>query len=249
MKILTLNTWQKRGPWKERWEVILQGLSDFRPDCVGFQELFDLDWAEEIRRRSGYPYLVSGEEKAGSVFLSKFPVSGSDCLVMKTQSPTEDYRRYALYAELDVRGQKVAFFNTHLSWKPGESAVRQRQTAELLDFMDAKAGGCETAVMGDFNAAPGTPEIEMMSVKGRFIDAYRSANPGSAGITWDNAHPYVQMASEVLPDRRIDYFFYRNAGKILGPPRSVKRVYQAPDSSGIYATDHYGVLAEFQTTA
>ena len=249
MKILTLNTWQKRGPWKERWEVILRGLSDFQPDCIGFQELFDLDWAEEIRRRSDYPHLVCGEEKTGSVFLSKFPVSASDYLVMKTQSPTEDYLRYALYAELDADGKKLALFNTHLSWRPGESVVRQRQVDELLDFIDAKAGEGETVVMGDFNAAPGTPEIESMMVRGQFIDAYRTANPDSDGMTWDNAHPYVQMASETLPDRRIDYLFYRNGRRILGDLCSVKRVYRRPDSAGIYATDHYGVLAEFRTTA
>ena len=34
MKILTLNTWQERGPWRERWELILKGLERYDADLV-----------------------------------------------------------------------------------------------------------------------------------------------------------------------------------------------------------------------
>ena len=41
MKILTLNTWQERGPWRERWEVTFKGFEIFRPDLAAFQEVFE----------------------------------------------------------------------------------------------------------------------------------------------------------------------------------------------------------------
>ncbi|MFA6600668.1 MAG: endonuclease/exonuclease/phosphatase family protein [Candidatus Omnitrophota bacterium] len=247
MKILTLNTWQKRGPWQERWQVLLEGLAHLRPDIVGFQELFDSGWAETVRRAAGYPHLVFSNEKAGLVFLSRYPVLRSSCLVMKTQAPSEEYLRYSLFAEVDAGGKPLALFNTHLSWRPEEGPIREAQAAELLADADLKADGRETLAMGDFNAAPGTPEINRMTHGGGFADIYGCAHPGDPGITWDNAHPYVQMASTVLPDRRIDFLFARNRRALLGNLVSARRVYLEPDSRGIFATDHYGVLAEFRT--
>ena len=49
MKILTLNTWQERGPWQLRWKVISQGIAEYQPDLIGFQEVFNPDWAQEVK--------------------------------------------------------------------------------------------------------------------------------------------------------------------------------------------------------
>lgn len=246
MKILTLNTWQKRGPWEDRWGVIFDGLLEYEPDIAAFQEVFDPDWAENVRKKSGYASLVFHPEHSGLMFLSRYPVVRSRCLTLKTQAPTEDYLRYVLFAEVDAGERKFALFNTHLSWRPGEGEIRRSQVRELLAFVDQEAGALETAVMGDFNAPPRTPEIRIMTEEARFTDAFASVHPEEPGITWDNAHPYVQMASEVLPDRRIDYLFLRNGKKVWDRLQSVDLVFTRPDPRGIYATDHYGILAEFE---
>src|SRR3989338_7816751 len=114
MKILTLNTWQERGPWKKRWEIILKGLQDFAPDIVAFQEVFSRDWAEEVKHRAGFDSLVFPEQPGGLVLLSRFPVVERECRTLATQSPTEDYKRYVLYAKLETDSQSFAVFNTHL---------------------------------------------------------------------------------------------------------------------------------------
>ncbi|MDD5226726.1 MAG: hypothetical protein PHV97_06070, partial [Candidatus Omnitrophica bacterium] len=108
MKILTLNTWQERGPWRERWELILRGLKVYGADVVGFQEVFNMDWAREAQRRSGYPYLAVSGEHSGLVFLSKFKPVEHECLVMKTKSPTEDDLRYVFYVKVDTREGEIA---------------------------------------------------------------------------------------------------------------------------------------------
>ncbi|MDD5226210.1 MAG: endonuclease/exonuclease/phosphatase family protein, partial [Candidatus Omnitrophica bacterium] len=107
MKLLTLNTWQERGPWRERWELIFRGLKEYQPDVVGFQEVFNMDWAQEIRERSGYPYLAVSGEHSGLIFISKFKPLEQECLVMKTKSPTEDYLRYAFYIRVDMAGEET----------------------------------------------------------------------------------------------------------------------------------------------
>ena len=71
MKILTLNTWQERGPWQERWELILEGVSKWSPDIIGFQEVFNRDWAEEVRKRLNFPYLIFPKQPSGLMFLTR----------------------------------------------------------------------------------------------------------------------------------------------------------------------------------
>ena len=140
MKILTLNTWQERGPWRDRWKLIFHGLKEYQADIVGFQEVFNRDWAREIHKRSGYPYLAVSGEHSGLIFLSKFRPVEQECLVMKTKSPTEDYLRYVFYIRVDTGEEKIALFNTHLSWKANENEIRLKQTLELEAFVQKKAG-------------------------------------------------------------------------------------------------------------
>ncbi|MCM8775667.1 MAG: endonuclease/exonuclease/phosphatase family protein [Candidatus Omnitrophica bacterium] len=247
MKILSLNTWQECGPWRERWELIFQGLEECGPDIVAFQEIFNPDWVREIQKRSGIPYLVFPPEHSGLMVLSRFPVNRWMCLTMKTQSPTENYFRYALFADLDILGTRLAIFNTHLSWKLNESLIRVDQVEELLGFIDAHASGVETAVMGDFNATADTPEIRKMTREGNFIDTYAFSNPQDPGITWNNRNPYTAGPNPPMPDRRIDYIFIRNRFRLLAGLESVRLVLNRPGKSGIWPSDHAALLATFHT--
>ncbi len=245
MKILTLNAWQERGPWQERWEVIFQGLEDYDPDIVCFQEVFNPDWAEEIKKRAGFPSMVFSPEPSGLMILSHFPVLENKCLTMKTQSPTEAYQRYALFAEIKAGDAPLAVFNTHLSWRLDEGRVREKQAGEFLDFIDDNTGRHEILAAGDFNAPPGTPELEKMRTQGNFQDAYSLLHEDE-GCTWNNENPYARQSSVRMPDRRIDYVLFRNSSNLLSHLSSTERVFTEPDKSGVYASDHYGLLAAFE---
>ena len=245
MKILTLNTWQECGPWRERWEIIFAGLEKMKPDIIGFQEVFNPSWAEEIQKRTGYPALVFPEEPAGLLILSRFPVLQRECLTMKTRSPTETYFRYVLFAKLKTEKGPLAVFNTHWSWQLTDSSIRQKQAEEFLEFARQKAGDAANLAMGDFNSMAGTPEIRKLKEAG-WGDAFAALHPQTPGFTWDNANPYAFGSNHAMPDRRIDYIHTLNASQILGRLESVKVVFAEPDSQGRFASDHYGVLATFQ---
>ncbi|MDA9101301.1 endonuclease/exonuclease/phosphatase family protein [Omnitrophica bacterium] len=245
MKILTLNTWQERGPWEKRWELIFEGLQALQPELVGFQETFNGAWMKEVQDRSGYPYLVFEKNECGLSILSRYPVEERGCQELETASPTEEYKRYLLWAALRVEGELLWFFNTHLSWKLDEGNIREKQVGEILDIMDTQSSFAEAAVVGDFNAEPSSPEVRKMIFQGKFHDTYAVLHPKSAAVTWDNENDYVQQASVVLPDRRIDYVFVRNQGAVLGRLQSVEIVLAKPGKDGIRASDHYGVLARF----
>lgn len=245
MKILTLNTWQERGPWRERWELILKGLKEYDADIVGLQEVFNMDWALEIHKRSGYPYLAVSGEHSGLIFLSKFKPVEQECLVMTTKSPTEDYLRYVFYVQVDMGGEKIALFNTHLSWKADEDEIRLGQTRELEAFVREKSGDLPVALMGDLNAGPDTPSVAYLWKKLKWCDTFYAKNPGDRGWTWDYRNPYAEAEREKMAERRIDYIFVREQVGSFEKIRSSRIVFNEPSKDGVYPSDHFGVMTEF----
>jgi len=244
MKVLTLNTWQEKGPWQERWELILEGLKQYDADVVGFQEVFNMEWAEEVRRRSGYPYLAVSGQHSGLVFLSKFKPLEQECLVMDSRSPNEDYNRYAFYVLVETPWGKLALFNTHFSWQAKDEAVRLSQAAELAAFVKQKSGKNHAIVLGDFNTAPDTVPILLLRDSENWIDTFEAANPGAPGLTWDYRNPYAEKERDKMAERRIDYIFSTWSEKSGGKIKSAKIVFDKP-RDGVWPSDHLGVLSEF----
>ena len=246
MKIMTLNTWQEYGPWRERWELIFRGLKAYDADIVGFQEVFNMDWAREIRERSGYPYLAVSGEHSGLVFLSKFKPVEQECLVMKTKSPTEDYQRYAFFLRVDAQGEDLALFNTHLSWRSDENEIRMKQTLELEAFVNQKSIDLPTAVMGDFNGSANTPPVVYLREIRKWIDTYWTKNPGDLGLTWDYRNPYAEKERDKMAERRIDFIFIRERTGSFEKILSSRLVFNEPSAAGVFPSDHFGVMTEFK---
>jgi len=245
MKILTLNTWQERGPWHDRWERIFCGLAKHQADIVGFQEVFNMDWAEEIHKRSGYPYLAISGKHSGLIFLSKFKPVEQECLVMKTKSPTEDYLRYIFYIRVDTGKEKIAVFNTHLSWKADENEIRLKQTLELEAFVQKKAGNLPMVLLGDLNAGPDASSVTYLRETLGWCDTFEAKNPGDPGLTWNYRNPYAEAEREKMAERRIDYIFIREQ---MGPFKKIQSsniVFDKPSDNGVYPSDHFGVMTEF----
>jgi endonuclease/exonuclease/phosphatase family metal-dependent hydrolase len=129
---MTLNTWQKCGPWKERWRAILEALEFLQPDVVAFQELFDAEWRDGIARRAAYPFVAPVEPSAsGLVLLSRVPIGGTGLEEFAARSPRENYSRYLVWAELFHAGRRIHVFNTHLSWMAEDEATRLAQLREV----------------------------------------------------------------------------------------------------------------------
>lgn len=249
MKILTLNTWQEMGPWQKRWEVIFSAIENLKPDVIGFQEVFNPDWAQTIVKRTGYSHFVFAKEHSGLMILSRYPVETWACLTMKTQSPTENYFRYALFAQLKTPQGNLSIFNTHLSWQLDETEVRIKQVGELLAFVKEKTQIQDKDVlfMGDFNSPSGTREIRKVTEEAGFIDVFAKVHPGKSGLTWDNANPYTMSASHPISDRRIDYVFVSSNSWMAKGSVKAQVVLNQPSPEGIYGSDHYGVLVEFES--
>ena len=220
-------------------------MEGFRPDIAAFQELFNRPWAQEVQKRSGLGTLVFSEEACGLAILTNFPVR-SWGVIKLSKSPMEEYLRYLLWAELKVKGEQLVIFNTHLSWMLEDGASRQKQVEEVLQAMEQKASRAESMLVGDLNAPPESLEIQWLIKEGKFRDVFLEKHPHEVGISWDNKNPYAGGAFHKLPDRRIDYILARGEGPILKTLVSSNLVFTKPSAAGIWASDHYGVLAEFK---
>ena len=76
-----------------------------------------------------------------------------------------------------------------------------------------------------------------------FADAFGLCGQGP-GATFSRSNTYA--AREVEPDRRLDYIFIEGLDrKLRGEPLSARRCFTEP-VDGVFASDHFGVLAEIQ---
>ncbi len=246
MKILTLNTWQERGPWRERWEIIFKGLKTHQPDVVILQEIFNPDWIKEIARRNGYASAVYYEPESGLAIFSHYPLVTSGSKTLGAQSSHEDYRRFVLFGQFKMAEGNFCVFNTHLSWMLEDGAIRERQVCEISEFMDEKSGTLESVIGGDFNSVAWSPEIRWLTQEKKFADVYRQVYPNDAGLTWTYDNFYTREGHHALPDRRIDYLFARHGGPLMSQPVRAEIIFGEPDAHGVFASDHYGVFAEFK---
>ena len=244
MRVLTLNTWQERGPWRERWEIIFAWINKNAPALVFFQEVFNPAWIPEICKRTALPTSIYLEPSSGLAIFSKWPLLESGSLRYEGQSSREDYGRFALHAKLELPAGELNAFNTHLSWKLEDGTVREAQTRELCGWMAKKAEGAAQVAAGDFNSTSWTREIEMMTKESGLTDVFACENPGLPGLTWTYDNPYTRDGKHPLPDRRIDYLFVKNTDTVLGALQHVEVVMAEPEN-GCYASDHFGVAAQF----
>jgi endonuclease/exonuclease/phosphatase family metal-dependent hydrolase len=109
-------------------------------------------------------------------------------------------------------------------------------------------------LMGDFNARPESDEIRWLrgltTLGGRrtfYQDTWDRLHPGQAGWTWARANPNTARLAFLEPDRRLDYIFVtpmRGDGR--GTVHACHMVFDQPEADGVFASDHFGLLAEIQ---
>jgi len=247
MRILTLNTWHNNGPSLQRRAVLIQGIVQYAPDILFLQELFDTDWSRQLQARLAYPSLIATDSAhSGLVILSKLPPKGNEIYRMTIKSPFETYWRYALWAELTDGVHRLNVVNTHLSWELKDHSTREAQVRELSSFVANRFHRSESdiaIVAGDFNSTPDSRAMSWFIGASGLIDTYGTLHSGATGFTWSSRNLFAQNHRPVLPDRRIDYILTD-----AGFAKDLKRcevVFDTPGALGIFASDHFGVLAEF----
>lgn len=252
--VLTLNLWHDKGDWPKRRALIVEEIQRLKPDLIALQEVLQRpglrNQAEDLAEATGYHVrFVSvdppqAERRYGNAILSKDPTMTRD---MRKLEPLNDYRT-AAYARFvfDSLHNGVAFYATHLHNERDGGAIRQRQIASLLDFIDGTSPPHDTLdgtrppseviVAGDFNSDADSPELKALAA--RYRDAYAQAHPDLA----KDAARSTTLNPAYLPAQRIDHVFYDPAGFDLLEARIVLN--QPRD--GIWASDHFGLYVRLR---
>lgn len=264
LRVLSLNIWNREGPWPARRALIRDWIARLAPDVIGMQEVLrgqSVDQAAEIFAGTGYhlayakaqDFWLDGSVEFGNLIASRLPIEETATLVLPSRDGKPD--RVALGATLAAPFGPISFTTTHLTFVPFDTHVREQQVLALSEFVLRRRprGGFPPVFCGDFNTTPDASPIRylrgLQSLGGRgahFIDAWEQAGDGTEGHTMVVGNPHV---SPLLPRSvRLDYVFVgapTNTGGRVGAC-----VVTCNEPAGdVMPSDHYGVLADLQAPA
>ncbi len=270
VRVLTLNCWNVTEPLAARMAIAREEIRALAPDVIGLQEIVvrpdGFDQARLLLDGLGYEYVFGasfrwsgagdvpaseqlGGDGFGNVVASRWPIRRSETRALPGDETGE--RRSVLAALVDTPAGTLPFFTTHLSWKLDHGWVRERQVISVAEMVAELVAGAALPpiVVGDLNADPDATEIRFLcglaSLAGRsvyFQDAWRVAGDGGPGFTWDNRNPYAAAGFE--PDRRIDYVLVGSPDRLGRGRIEAARLAFTEPSGDVFASDHFGLLAE-----
>lgn len=269
LRVLSINIWNRQGPWAHRRELLTKALAELSPDVIGIQEVIRTPGdppkdcqAEELAagwRDAGGPeasvafgpaFTYRSGDQFGNAIVSRYPI-------METRSfmlPPPD-QRCLLFARIRTPSGPLPFFVTHLSWKFDEGVQREDQVLAIARQVvaEVREGDLPAVLVGDLNAAPDATEIRFLRglhslerTSVHFTDCFERVGEGP-GFTFDPPNnPHAGLTYEA--PRRIDYVLVRgpdDAGR--GMPQAARVVMSevvSVDGAAVAPSDHYGVLAE-----
>jgi len=244
MSMVTFNLHHDRENWSQRREVILRELEALQPDAIALQEVIQKphvrNQAAWLARKLGYDYqFVSTDppgrfKRYGNALLTRRPVLARGEHLL---APRTDYRTVA-HLRIDVDGQAVNLYATHLNERSDESGsrIRGEQVADLLKFIAGTAGDAPVVIAGDFNALVDASDLS--ALRQRYGDSYGSVHVNNelAQVSTLNRHYYDAPS-------RIDHIFFQQ-DKLLA--REAKLLFDQPYAEGRWASDHYAVWTRLQ---
>jgi endonuclease/exonuclease/phosphatase family metal-dependent hydrolase len=250
IKVLTLNTWNCEGPYKDREPLIKSWIEKLEPDLIGLQEV-EVEQTADLLGAFGYQYEWAGHGESGIAVAAKWELV--NCIQYDLPGvEKESVGGNLLGCHVRAPFGTVPFVNaTSYFYLPHDGWKREFQMPLLYDIVKTFRihDGFPTILVGDFNTVPDSAEMRYMrglqSISGHstyFCDAWERGGDGTPGTTWSTRNPYARPWG--LPDVRIDYIFVGCPG-VLGPGAVLScRVVCDEPVNGVWPSDHFGVYAE-----
>jgi endonuclease/exonuclease/phosphatase family metal-dependent hydrolase len=258
----------ERNAWRNRAALNVATIERYAPDVIGLQESQRGNLAAYRKRLPRFTHIPG--PKYGNTVPHDFntilfdperlePLDSGGFWLSET--PARHSRgwqarvaRCATWALFVLQGTdlRILHMNTHLDHV---SALARREGSKLIvekaaEVSDRAAGDRVIILTGDFNARPGSRTYKNL-VEAGFVDTYHAvgneddeaANTFHAfrGASYRDAHP------DQGP-RRIDWILLQDPKGHLRI-ESHKIIHDADESSGLYPSDHYPILADFRFQA
>jgi endonuclease/exonuclease/phosphatase family metal-dependent hydrolase len=251
-------------------------------DVVGLQEI-NKGETDQVARLLGWangcvpPYCswtevnrLSGE---GTAILSRFPMSNRASWKLSPRGGS-DHDRFLMRATLTVRGQKLYFYNTHLTTAPEQPEQAKAVLAQIEKDRVAASGTFRPVLVGDMNAKAWDPAGQLLSAA--LTDSWAKLNPDAGvrtvcdfepdtltepgpkvcGITNSSRKNNYNNPSRRIPTARIDYAFVGKASgytvaaaTVPGLDEPIAKRSGTPTRKYWEVSDHLPLAVTLQTTA
>jgi endonuclease/exonuclease/phosphatase family metal-dependent hydrolase len=240
LHVATLNILNLADRWPERLPLILADMSALQPDVLGIQECVYPMQQDRLIGAAGEARYIAVRGWAGR------PEYGNSLLLRESLAATDDGRvdlglnRAAHRARVRLSdGPTIAITVTHLHHKEPDEGLRDEQTRQLLEWIEAAPPADAQIVMGDFNADPAEPTYARMGAAG-FRSSYAEVNGAEPAVTWPSGLQAPAMDTDGHP-RCLDYIWIRGAVTV----ESARLAFDRPDPEDptLFPSDHFGISA------
>lgn len=169
----------------------------------------------------------------GTAILSEYPIVASENHLLTNieyeERPTE--QRGLLEAVVNVRGNHIAFYSTHLDFQREEQ--RALQVEEILEITGASKR--PAVIVGDLNATPDAPELQpLFSV---FTDTFAALGQDDDYTFGPDLEGLPGSGSVENPTLRIDYILTARGATVT-----------SAEVIRTTASDHLPIVAELSIT-
>lgn len=244
--VATFNIFNKVGRWGERLPLVLEQLTELKPDVIALQEIDlvidqGMSLCRLVNARLTEPprYWIYHMGRPGRAahaqalaVMSRLPVERHEGLDLLSYEGVAQRLRLRLEG-----GAALDFYNTHLYFPPEARDERLAQAKRLIEWVDTWQGAAATVVAGDFNAYPDEPTVALM--KGRFVSAHEAAHGREPEKTWSTpVNTY-----DPSPHGCLDYIYVSGA-KVLDAGLTLDRPH--PLDPDLFPSDHLGVMARLE---
>jgi len=183
-------------------------------------------------------------EWEGLSIISRVWIKETGCLWLTAPDKIDGDRntRGTQYAAIDLNHGVGAplllyLFNTHFAYTELDALQNVQDTINFIKRFETISNG-NYLLAGDFNMEPGSGPINLLYQSPDFVDMwFRIWGTQAPGLTFPASRPI----------KRIDYVFVSPA--ISKGALSITTCGNIPDSTGVYASDHLGLIASFSIKA
>jgi endonuclease/exonuclease/phosphatase family metal-dependent hydrolase len=257
---------RRKNAWRKRAELNIATIERYAPDVIGLQEAQRGNLGAYRKRLPHYAHIRGPRNgnaiphdfntilfdperleplDSGGFWLSETPEKYS-------RSWETRVARSATWVLFRVSGTELSFLhmNTHLDHV---SALARREGSKLIvsrvvEISDRAGVDAPAIVTGDFNSRPGS-RTHRTFTESDFVDTYLTAGNEEGANTF---HAFRGAGyRDTHPDRgprRIDWILLKDPKGRLRV-ESHRIIHDADESSGLYPSDHYPILADFGISA